>query len=336
MLKTQIWLPLAAFMMMLSPVFAQDSETDAAGGSSLWMGEVTDGNPDREVAVNLRGGNGINYKILSVLKEGQRLVVHEKRDDWLKVEPLEMAIPVWVKKGFIGISEDGRTICLTDRVVMRSAATTNSAPLGYLSVGQEVTLRKTVNGWSWIEAPRGTTAWISSKYVREIPGGMATLAVKADSSQEVSETEAPVEPTGESKETTVAGADEEPTVTNKENEEIDTDLERIRKEFETRLQELQRKRKRDLSTSEELAGMAAYTATGRIVNGAGVSGLIKLELGGRTTYYLKPALNDEKQPKVDLKAFLGRTVGLLGRIVEQEDGSRWLIVESVELLNSPE
>jgi uncharacterized protein YgiM (DUF1202 family) len=312
-----------------------------------FIAEVFDTRPDYKVSVNLRGGDGINYKILRTVREDDELIVLGRRGDWYKVKvKKDMVLPVWVKKDLIEIKEDA-AFCLGDKVTLRAAASTKSSPLGYLDRHANLKVLSVKNSWAKIRAPEDTAVWIHSRYLRykapftektENPlENFQKVEKEKAQIQEVKTAASDVEMRGEISEIQQEVQQEQEKQLNKESQnKHNDDLVRIRKIFEEKIAELRTHRIKELTVSDHIGSMDQYTASGKMLEIDTENTLIthQLQLGLRTTYLLKAALDQEGNPLVNLADYNDHYVGVDGIIEEDASGRRVIAVKKLVILDS--
>lgn len=113
--------------------------------------------------VNVRCGPGTNYRALTKLNKGDRVVVVGKKGEWFKIEPPEKVIFL-VDKRYVN-RFDGTGKVLRDGLSVWSGRTAQDAKVGYLKKGQKVTIVGDEDRWYKIKPPEGTVLYVFGRYV---------------------------------------------------------------------------------------------------------------------------------------------------------------------------
>ncbi|RKY13259.1 MAG: hypothetical protein DRP82_05650 [Planctomycetota bacterium] len=121
--------------------------------------------------VNVRCGPGTNYRSLTKLNKGDRIVVMGKKGEWFAIKPPK-GVVFLVDKRFVN-RFDGTGKVLKNGLSVWSGTTAQDARVGYLKKGQKVTIVGDVGRWYKIEPPEGVVVYVFGKYVRfgDKPGG---------------------------------------------------------------------------------------------------------------------------------------------------------------------
>jgi len=341
----KIWLlPLAVMICVIGTLQAEESDKEFP-----YIGEIFDLNEDYHVRVNLRAGDGINYRILTVSIEGQELIVVGKRGGWTQIKmPEGSEFPAWVKTTFLSISDNTATVNGSD-VNLRADRSTKSQSLLSLQKGQKLTIIKKDGTWAKVKAPAETKCWISSKYVKfkkpvsetfiasetkESAGAVQEEVLKrSESSITKKVTDGSVANKGrpsEKKEILTKGDSPEKASPNDR-------LTKIRADYEKKLKDKKAKEAEKYSGLE--IAMNKYLTVGLVVSEkiTKTKAIHKLEFKQRIKYYLKSAVSKDDAKKIlfDLNEFSGKMVGVDGRVVLQDDGTRLIEVEKIVVLDSP-
>lgn len=117
--------------------------------------------------VNVRAGSGTNYKILTVARKDEILVVFTKKGEWLKIECPERC-KVWVHSRYVKRNEDGGAVVTGNSLKVRATNNTRSAAVAELNKGDRVEIIRQKDDWFQIKAPEGAIAWIHTDYVQYI------------------------------------------------------------------------------------------------------------------------------------------------------------------------
>lgn len=135
-------------------------ETTTENPSPPFVGEVT---ADR---VNVRGGPGTNYFILTVANEEDRLLIVEEREGWYRIRP-PIGIAAWIRSDLIKAGEEGFGVVKGNRINLRPVPGTERAPMGQATKGARLRIvgEDTLRGWTKVEAPADAECWIFGRYV---------------------------------------------------------------------------------------------------------------------------------------------------------------------------
>ncbi|MFW6163385.1 MAG: SH3 domain-containing protein [Planctomycetota bacterium] len=118
--------------------------------------------------VYIRGGDGINYTVLTVADQGDRVRVRDKRFQWLAIDVPDHCT-VWVHKTMLDVSPDGKEATLArDRVNVRARPGLKGDILGQLPQGAAVKIVDRDGDWAGIAPPPQARAWVHGKYVRKV------------------------------------------------------------------------------------------------------------------------------------------------------------------------
>jgi uncharacterized protein YraI len=129
--------------------------------------------------VYVRGGDGINYTVLTVADEGDRVRVRGKRFEWLAID-VPAHCTVWVHKTMLDVSADGKEATLArDRVNVRARPSLKGDILGQLPQGAQVKVVDRDGEWAGIAPPSQARAWVHGKYVRKVAAAGARPTTEA-------------------------------------------------------------------------------------------------------------------------------------------------------------
>jgi len=150
----------------------------AAAGEAVpeppFVGEVTG------THVYIRAGDGINYTVLAVAENGQRVNVKQRRFGWLGIAVPENST-VWVHKTLVTPDAGGKEgTTAKDRVNVRARANPTADVLGQLPKGARVRVVDQDGDWYGIAAPPQVCAWIDARYVRKVGEAAATEPAKGE------------------------------------------------------------------------------------------------------------------------------------------------------------
>ena len=334
----KLWLlPVAAFAIYFSPLSAEE----AKNSEFPYVGEVFDLNDDYRVRVNMRAGDGINYRILRVATEGEELIVVSKRGDWTQVRmPAGSPLSAWVKAKFLNIVNGTATVN-TDRVNLRADRSLNSQALVTMKQGLELQVEKVDGAWVKVKAPADTTCWISSKFVRFKSKVSATAEVSETKKDEAGVTADTVGGTkADSKEKAGAVAIDGEAAKEKGDSPKPVSradrLKALRQKFE---EQLKAKADEESKKYDQIAVFKnQYLAVGLVVNvNDNKKASHKLEFKKRTQYFLRSAVSeDDKKILFNLNEYSGKLVGIDGKVILQQDGSRLVLVKKISVLDTPQ
>ena len=144
----------------------------------LWAGEAAPKPPFEAVItsdrVYIRGGDGINYTVLTVASRGDRVSVTGQRFSWLSVR-VPRNCTVWVHKSMLEVAADGKQATLArDRVNVRARPHLEGDILGQLPRGAQVQVVDEDGEWAGIEPPAPARAWVHRKFVRKVAAAEVT------------------------------------------------------------------------------------------------------------------------------------------------------------------
>jgi len=109
--------------------------------------------------VNVRGGAGLNFGILTQLKQGEDVVIIEETDEWCKMK-LPHGCSAWV---FAKLIKNGKVN--RDTINVRSGPGSNYAVLANLLRGESVFVLDDIGEWVKIEPPVNAGAWAYKQYI---------------------------------------------------------------------------------------------------------------------------------------------------------------------------
>jgi len=114
--------------------------------------------------VNVRALDSTSSEVICQVNKGEEVSVLGLRGKWYKIELPKKAL-VYIAK--VNVSKkDGEGTVTEDRAYIRVAATRSSSVVGRLKKGSPVKIFKEYLDWYEIEAPMGSSGWISSDYIR--------------------------------------------------------------------------------------------------------------------------------------------------------------------------
>lgn len=109
--------------------------------------------------LNVRVKPSSKFSVVAGLNRGEKVEIIGKEGDWYRIKAPENA-SVWVASPFI---KDGK---VEKEVHMRAGPSIAYSSYGTLPVGTAVNvINDKVENWLKISPPKGTVAWVSSKYI---------------------------------------------------------------------------------------------------------------------------------------------------------------------------
>lgn len=151
------------FLLLCSP-FPNKPESAFAEGSTI---EITTD------TLNVREGPGLSYKVIEVVKRGDRFSVKEEKSDWIQVSLNSSGKKGWVaawlvKKHFANeVSSSKSGIVTANQLRVRSGTSTSYKVVSSLSQGATVTIIKTESNWHQIKTT-SVTGWVAAEFIQEI------------------------------------------------------------------------------------------------------------------------------------------------------------------------
>lgn len=116
--------------------------------------------------LNVRTGPGLTNPDIHTLTKGDKLVVLDDKEGWLKVK-LPASVPCWIHKKYLDIKGENSGLIRGNQVRVRATPETgDDNVVGYLSEGASVTLIKAKDNWYKILPPEIFSGWVSKKYTR--------------------------------------------------------------------------------------------------------------------------------------------------------------------------
>lgn len=115
--------------------------------------------------VNVRAGDNTASEVVCQLNKGEEVSVLGLRGKWYKVELPKRAL-VYVAKANV-LKKNGEGKVAEEKTNVRTAATKSSAVVGRLAKGTTIKILKEYLDWYEIEAPKGSSGWVSSDYIRK-------------------------------------------------------------------------------------------------------------------------------------------------------------------------
>ncbi|MFP4056670.1 MAG: SH3 domain-containing protein [Candidatus Brocadiia bacterium] len=117
--------------------------------------------------VYVRAGDGINYMVLAVADEGDRVRVRGRRFAWLAID-VPQSCTLWVHKTMLAPDQEGdQATVARDRVNVRARPQREADIVGQLPQGARVSLVDEDGNWAGIAPPPQARAWVHSRYVEK-------------------------------------------------------------------------------------------------------------------------------------------------------------------------
>lgn len=123
--------------------------------------------------LNVREGPGLSYKILELVKRGDRFSVIEEKSDWIQVSLNSSGKKGWVaawlvkKHSASEVSSSKSGIVTANQLRVRSGPSTSYKVVSTLSQGATVTIIKTESNWHQIKTST-VTGWVASEFIQDI------------------------------------------------------------------------------------------------------------------------------------------------------------------------
>jgi len=158
-IPTNYYLPPQKTILMPNNKITTDSGTGTSGQHMTVTGNV----------VNIRSGPGTNYSTLGSLKNGDTITATGKSGSWIAIK-MSNGKTGYVADWLVSESSTNNSTTNTSNSIskvtgnivnVRSAPSTSSSVLGSVRKGDEVVVKKQLNGWYEIDWS-GKTAYISS------------------------------------------------------------------------------------------------------------------------------------------------------------------------------
>ena len=114
--------------------------------------------------VNVRAADNTSSEVVCQFNKGEEINVLGLKGKWYKVELPKKAL-AYVAKSKVS-KKDGQGTVSEDKTNVRTAATVSATVIGRLNKGASVKILKEYLDWYEIEAPKGTSGWVSSDYIK--------------------------------------------------------------------------------------------------------------------------------------------------------------------------
>ncbi|MGG7619766.1 SH3 domain-containing protein [Bacillus coreaensis] len=163
MYKNKYILFFLTFLLLCSP-FPNEPESAFAEGSTI---EITTD------TLNVREGPGLSYKVIEVVKRGDRFSVIEEKSDWIQVSLNSSEKKGWVAAWLVKkhsaneVSSSKSGIVTANQLRVRSGPSTSYKVVSSLSQGATVTIIKTESNWHQIKTT-SVTGWVAAEFIQEI------------------------------------------------------------------------------------------------------------------------------------------------------------------------
>lgn len=132
--------------------------------------------------LNVRSGPGLTYSLIGKLKDGQKLEVLDRSDDWLQisVDGETGWIASWLTKSNDSGSNENKTIVSrVDSLNIRSSPSITSAAIGKLRSGDLAKLVEYQGEWASIIVD-GMEGWVHTTYITEVEEGQKPGASESE------------------------------------------------------------------------------------------------------------------------------------------------------------
>ncbi|MFA5794039.1 MAG: SH3 domain-containing protein [Candidatus Brocadiia bacterium] len=155
-----------AFSLLFGPAYilkaAEETGKDAK--------EIKEASAPQEVVevtakkLNIRSGPGLNNPDIHTLGKGDKLVVLEDKEGWIKVQ-LPPNVPCWIHKKYLEIKGEETGLIRGDKVRVRNLPETGEDNVvGFVTEGMSVKLITNKGDWYKITPPETMTGWVNKKY----------------------------------------------------------------------------------------------------------------------------------------------------------------------------
>jgi uncharacterized protein YgiM (DUF1202 family) len=115
--------------------------------------------------VNIRSGASLNYRILKVANNGDKVIVRDVKNGWARIDtPTD--VHFYISKDYIRPDKDSQGVLTGDQVNVRPSPNLREPPLCQLQKNERVRIVDSSGNFFKIEPPAEAYAWISAKYVR--------------------------------------------------------------------------------------------------------------------------------------------------------------------------
>ena len=144
-------------------------------------GRFSTKNPTIEVAeardanINVREGASTSYNIITTISPGTTYPLLQTSGDWVQIR-LPDERTGWVFKNLVAVTEQKaeqaaeeelqQATVITDLLNIRKSPSLDGAVLGTLRQGEIVKVRGTANGWTEIQRPDGSRAYVKAEYLK--------------------------------------------------------------------------------------------------------------------------------------------------------------------------
>jgi uncharacterized protein YgiM (DUF1202 family) len=115
--------------------------------------------------VNIRASDSTSSEVICQIGKGDEVSVIGIKGKWCKIELPDKA-RVYIAKANV-LKKDREGSVTEEKAYVRTAATKSSAVVGRLNKGATVKIAKEYLDWYEIEAPKGSSGWVSSDYIKK-------------------------------------------------------------------------------------------------------------------------------------------------------------------------
>lgn len=123
--------------------------------------------------LNMRQGPGLSYPVISSLKEGDRLNVHDSKDEWLKVEAKGKVgwVASWMTRSTQKKEKDHRAstvaVSTTNGLNIRSGPSMQHPSIGKIDAGKQIDVQSTQGDWAYVKVD-GMYGWVYRSYLSQV------------------------------------------------------------------------------------------------------------------------------------------------------------------------
>jgi SH3-like domain-containing protein len=152
-----------------------------AGDRFPYLAEVS------KESVNVRAGPNTNFEKIDKLSKGAKVVVLGRNFEWFKVQPLPTTA-AFIRSDYLKKDRGDLAVVLGENVNVRCQASSSASSLGEIKKDTLVRVTGQVGGgWSRVEPPAGSSAWIHQDFLKEIssdvPSSLLTPVILRSSSE---------------------------------------------------------------------------------------------------------------------------------------------------------
>jgi SH3-like domain-containing protein len=118
-------------------------------------------------SVNVRSGPNTNFEKIDKLSKATKVVVLGRNFEWLKVQTFPTTL-AFIRSDYLKKQRGDVYVVLGENVNIRCKAGSNASSLGEVKKDTLVKVISEADGWSRIQPPAGTAAWIHQDFLKEI------------------------------------------------------------------------------------------------------------------------------------------------------------------------